>query len=100
MELDPLVAFGDALKQARSYDLKIIFWEESKHTTLMDNIGDTDPTSVFLMVGPEGGFASDEIVLAEKEGFRRVGLGPRILKAETAALAAAVMVQYIFGDMG
>jgi 16S rRNA (uracil1498-N3)-methyltransferase len=100
MELDPLVTFGDALKQARSYDLKMIFWEESKHTTVLDDIGDIEPKSVFLMVGPEGGFASDEIVLAEKEGFRRVGLGPRILKAETAALAAAVMAQYVFGDMG
>jgi 16S rRNA (uracil1498-N3)-methyltransferase len=100
MESDPLTTFGDALKQARSYDLKIIFWEESKNAGLLDGIGDNDPKSAFLMVGPEGGFASDEIALAEKEGFRRVGLGPRILKAETAALAAVVMVQYVFGDMG
>lgn len=100
MELDPLVSFEGALKKARSYDLKIIFWEESKHISLLDNIGGADPKSVFLMVGPEGGFSSNEILLAEKEGFRRVGLGPRILKAETASLAAAVMVQYIYGDMG
>lgn len=100
MELDTLVSFGDALKQARSYDLKIIFWEESKAATLRDHLRNTDPARVFLMVGPEGGFGSDEIEMAESEGFRVVGLGPRILKAETAALAAAVMVQYIFGDMG
>lgn len=100
MELDALVSFGDALKQARSYDLKVIFWEESKAVTLVDHVRSTDPNRVFLMVGPEGGFGVDEIEMAEKEGFRIVGLGPRILKAETAALAAAVMAQYVFGDMG
>lgn len=100
MALDPLVSFGDALRQARSYDLKIICWEESKTTSLMDQVRRSEPASVFLMVGPEGGFRSDEVTMAEKEGFRRIGLGPRVLKAETAALAAAVMVQYVFGDMG
>jgi 16S rRNA (uracil1498-N3)-methyltransferase len=100
MELDTMVSFGDALKQARSYDLKIIFWEESKAATFGDHLRNTDPARVFLMVGPEGGFGSDEIEMAESEGFRVVGLGPRILKAETAALAAAVLVQCIFGDMG
>lgn len=100
MDIDPLINFNGALKQARSYDLKIIFWEQSKATTLMDHVRESDPDSVFLMVGPEGGFESDEIGMAETEGFKSVGLGPRILKAETAALAAAVMAQSVFGDMG
>lgn len=99
MALDPVASFGDALKHARSYDLKIIFWEASKTATPMDHIINTDPTSVFLMVGPEGGFGSDEIKMAENEGFRVIGLGPRILRAETAALAAAVIAQYMFGDL-
>ena len=54
--------------------------------------------SVALVVGPEGGFSVDEIAEAERAGFRRAGLGRRILRVETAALAAMSMVMYHFGN--
>jgi len=53
-----------------------------------------------LMLGPEGGFTGQEIEMAENSGFVVAGLGPRILRAETATLAACAIVQYLFGDMG
>lgn len=46
-----------------------------------------------LFIGPEGGWHPDEIEEAAKSGFERFNLGPRILRAETAALAALVLVQ-------
>ena len=55
---------------------------------------------ILLMIGPEGGFKRHEIQLAENSGFIVAGLGPRILRAETATLAAVTLVQYLFGDMG
>jgi 16S rRNA (uracil1498-N3)-methyltransferase len=48
---------------------------------------------VILLVGPEGGFHPAEVEHAVDAGFRTVSLGPRILRAETAALAAVVLVQ-------
>jgi len=45
--------------------------------------------SVAAMVGPEGGFTPEELALAERHGWRRVSLGPRILRIETAAIALA-----------
>jgi 16S rRNA (uracil1498-N3)-methyltransferase len=41
-------------------------------------------------VGPEGGFTAEEVAEARAAGWRLVGLGPRILRVETAALALAV----------
>lgn len=58
------------------------------------------PHSLFLCIGPEGGFIKEEVQFAEQKGFRVVSLGKRILRAETAAIAAAALVQYLFGDMG
>ena len=45
-----------------------------------------------VLVGPEGGFSEEEVARAEASGYRAVGLGPRRLRAETAALAVAAGV--------
>lgn len=54
---------------------------------------------ISLFIGPEGGFAESEAALAEASGARLIGLGPRILRAETAGLAAAAAILYELGDM-
>ena len=53
--------------------------------------------SVALIVGPEGGFSPDEVREAVAAGCLRAGLGSRILRVETAALAVLAMVMYHFG---
>jgi 16S rRNA (uracil1498-N3)-methyltransferase len=55
---------------------------------------------VLLLIGPEGGFSPEEEQLAQEHGFLPVGLGPRVLRAETAAILAVGLVQYAFGDLG
>jgi 16S rRNA (uracil1498-N3)-methyltransferase len=52
------------------------------------------PVTIGLFVGPEGGFTTEEVYLAAQYGAQPVGLGPRILRAETAGLAAAAAVLY------
>ena len=54
---------------------------------------------VNLFIGPEGGFTEEEVELAESMGATIFGLGPRTLRAETAALAAVSLVQYEFGSL-
>ena len=51
-----------------------------------------------LLVGPEGGLSEGELGLARSRGFEPVGLGPRILRAETAPLAALAAVHARWGD--
>lgn len=54
--------------------------------------------SVTILVGPEGGFSEKEVVLATHNRFHALQLGPRILRTETAALAAISVLQYCGGD--
>jgi 16S rRNA (uracil1498-N3)-methyltransferase len=55
--------------------------------------------AVEIAIGPEGGFAGDELEAFRVAGFSQVGLGPRVLRTETAAIAAVVWLQARFGDM-
>jgi len=57
------------------------------------------PASVALLVGPEGGFCEEEIAAAKSAGFRPLSLGPRVLRAETAPLAAIAVLQATWGDL-
>ncbi|MFO7809148.1 16S rRNA (uracil(1498)-N(3))-methyltransferase [Guyparkeria sp.] len=58
------------------------------------------PKRVALLVGPEGGLTEDEVALAGEHGFRALTIGPRILRAETAAITGVAVLQYQWGDLG
>ena len=53
-----------------------------------------------LVVGPEGGFAPEEVEAALRAGARLATLGPRVLRFETAAIAAVALLQHLAGDLG
>jgi 16S rRNA (uracil1498-N3)-methyltransferase len=53
-----------------------------------------------ILIGPEGGFAADEVARAERASFVAVGLGPRILRVETAAVVAVALIQAAAGGLG
>jgi 16S rRNA (uracil1498-N3)-methyltransferase len=57
-------------------------------------------TAVEIAIGPEGGFSPEELEAFRVAGFRRAGLGPRILRTETAAIAALAWLQSRYGDLG
>ena len=57
-------------------------------------------TKVCLLIGPEGGFSEVEYEDAEVAGFTAVSLGPRILRTETAAIAAVTVAESLWGDLG
>jgi 16S rRNA (uracil1498-N3)-methyltransferase len=52
-----------------------------------------------ILIGPEGGLEGEEISMVEESGFKRIRLGPRILRTETAALASVAAVQALWGDL-
>ena len=58
-----------------------------------------DTGAIDVLVGPEGGFESREVDAAIRSGLRPAGLGPRILKAETACVAALAVLQAAGGDL-
>jgi 16S rRNA (uracil1498-N3)-methyltransferase len=54
---------------------------------------------IVLLIGPEGGWAPEEQRLAQEQGFIPLALGPRILRAETAAIAALSILQSRLDEM-
>lgn len=56
------------------------------------------PSSLALLIGPEGGFSETELTLAATHDFQHVQLGPRVLRTETAPLAALSIAQSLWGD--
>jgi 16S rRNA (uracil1498-N3)-methyltransferase len=98
-----LETFRAVLETAQASDLKIIFWE-NENRSLQSVVEPSRPErtvrSIFLLLGPEGGFAIQEVQQAVACGFQSLSLGPRILKAETATVAACALIQYLFGDLG
>ncbi|MHB1175725.1 MAG: 16S rRNA (uracil(1498)-N(3))-methyltransferase [Sulfuriferula sp.] len=76
--------------------LKLIFAPDAQHTlhTLPRPAG-----AVTILAGPEGGFAAAEYSAALATGFIPIRLGPRVLRTETAALAALAAMQILWGDL-
>lgn len=62
-------------------------------------LGGPEAPGVAAVVGPEGGLAPAEVDACEAAGARRVSLGPRVLRAETAAVVATALLQARFGDL-
>lgn len=76
----------------------LLLFEGEKSTRLQaDMIDPYSPTAV--LIGPEGGFSAEEVELLERKGSIPVSLGHRILRAETAALSAVVIIQFLGGAL-
>jgi len=76
---------------------RIVAWEGERDAPLAAL--PVEATAVVVVVGPEGGLADDEVADARAHGFVTVTLAPRILRAETAALAAVALCQHRWGDL-
>jgi 16S rRNA (uracil1498-N3)-methyltransferase len=61
---------------------------------------DSPPRALLLLVGPAGGFEPTETLALQRAGFLAASLGPRILRSETAAVAAVAVAQALWGDLG
>lgn len=99
-EILALSEFCDLLETASPDALRLLFWEKEREQRLSDlKEARTTISEVVVMIGPEGGFSAHEAALALGQGFKAVRLGPRILRAETAAVAALSAVQLLWGDL-
>jgi 16S rRNA (uracil1498-N3)-methyltransferase len=90
-------SFADMLTSTSDEALRLIFWEEESQKTIKDILTDevfATAKDFFIVIGPEGGFSRDEIIMAKGRGFVSVSLGKQILKVETAAAAIISIIQY------
>jgi 16S rRNA (uracil1498-N3)-methyltransferase len=99
LKVSQIVSFKEALDIAKSCEIKLIAYEFEANNTLKQALsGVEDCTSAALFIGPEGGFTEEEIKEAASFGFAAITLGKTILKADTAAIAAASAILYEAGE--
>lgn len=103
-QLYPVQLFNSACEQARG--ASFIACERGNRRSLRVEVAEKSggrknqrPFSINLLVGPEGGFAPEEIDEAMSYGIVPVGLGPRILRAETACIVGSTLMLAYSGDM-
>ncbi|HEY6452312.1 MAG TPA: 16S rRNA (uracil(1498)-N(3))-methyltransferase [Steroidobacteraceae bacterium] len=101
-QLPPALSFERACVLGSQAEARLLF-EPAASATLWDALTAlrAGPVSgLRLLIGPEGGLSEEEVAMAERHGFRACRLGPRILRAETAPLAALAAIQTLLGDFG
>ncbi len=91
-----VMGLQEAMKETAHIGLRFIFHESADPGGLRSE-GPRD--GCCILVGPEGGFSPEELKIASEQGFRLVGLGPRVLRAETAGVVATALLQYLYGDL-
>lgn len=99
-EILALSEFRDLLETVSPDALRLLFWEKEREQRLSElKEARTTISELVVMIGPEGGLSAHEAALALGQGFKAVRLGPRILRSETAAVAALSAVQLLWGDL-
>ena len=94
-------AFKKAVSQRPAGELKILAYENEENYTLkkvLEKAGDSYRGSISVLIGPEGGFSPEEAEFASGCGFESVSLGKRILRTETAGIAALAGIRCFFED--
>ena len=94
-----VVTTAQAVERAAQCETALFFYENERETGLRDALESGVGRTVSLMIGPEGGFAPEEVEMAAQAGLRSVSLGTRILRCETAPVAALAAVLYAGGNM-
>lgn len=95
------MGFDQALESISVHDLSILPYEGEGGAPLGAIPGRAgDYADIGVLIGPEGGFSSDEVKKAQSRGIRIVRMGPRIMRTETAGMVASAILMYRFGDLG
>lgn len=98
-EAREVMTFVDAVSDAKGADLCLLPYEEEKSVSIKEVLKAAENIqTVSIFIGPEGGFEPSEVELARQNGFQTVSMGSRILRTETASLAAITAVMYELGD--
>ena len=97
--IDAPVEFSRLLKLDSEFDQILVAYENEDGAGL-DNSLKRDAQSVLVVVGPEGGFEPAEIEALKNVGAVPFSLGPRRLRAETAAVTVAALTLGLLGDLG
>ena len=101
LEVSEPQSWKQALACAREHDLLLVPWEDARGFGLQAaRAAFPEARNIGVVVGPEGGMSEGEVRALEEIGAKQITLGPRILRTETAAIAACAMAMLLWGDIG
>ena len=86
----------EVLAESKQYRLRLVPTLEGERKTLRQVFSDSLPSSILVLIGPEGDFTPPEISLALESGFIPVSLGDNVLRVETAAIAVVSFIKLAF----
>ena len=99
-EVSDILTLKQVLSDPSRPEVNIVPWENAEGNGLLSfSESHSALSSVGIMIGPEGGIDAEEIELLQASGFTPVTLGRRILRTETAGLAAVSAIMCLYGEM-
>ncbi len=100
MEICDPISVNEMKKRVESHELTLLLWEEAEGYRTRDAYREYPGcTDIACIIGPEGGISEREANMVMDAGAKCVTLGPRILRAETAAVTAASVIMSLWGDV-
>ena len=99
-EIDPPIPWAELLRTLPSYDRVLIATVEGPHEPIRPLLSGGSARNLLLLIGPEGDFTPEEIQQAVQAGAHRIGLGPTVLRCETAAVVALGLLSFLLRKEG
>jgi len=96
----PQCSFAEMIANPSPPELRLLLWEHATEGLREVIDGCAAPRSVLVAIGPEGSWSEQEVLQARQAGFAAVRFGPRILRTDTAGIAALAVMQSRWGDLG
>ncbi|WP_110953319.1 16S rRNA (uracil(1498)-N(3))-methyltransferase [Anaerosinus massiliensis] len=98
--VSPIMQLKQLQLELQQDTIAFMCYEGQADAAIKSLLTTTEAKKFLILIGPEGGFTQNEVTDCKEFGVRVVTMGPRILRTETASLAAISMVMYQNGDLG
>lgn len=98
-KIHPPLSFTDLTEKFKNFSAVVLAWEQEQESFFYSVFQTIDPSRLLILIGPEGGFSSQEAAMAEHAGAKKISLGQRILRSETAAITLLALCQYELGNI-
>lgn len=98
LEISKPLTFEEMLERISHFDRVFFFYEEQIGNSLFESVNKTDK-NIAIIIGSEGGFSEGEAEILKNLNTVVIGLGKRVLRADTAAVSALTLVSFLMGEM-
>lgn len=98
VKVHSILSFKDAILKASKHSTALFLYESEEKLSLSTILNESNGSDYSVFTGPEGGFSESEVQIATSSGMSIVSIGPRIMRCETAPVAALCAIMYHTGN--